>query len=168
MSALSVIYTWHPERTFLLPVQGVILDYANVLHPGVPSCCTHIANMCLSTASTTSSSNYDRPNRLKGREDGNIRWQELLEKFRSVQERARRAQRQGLDGEDMPFIGMSEMRIGDGAMDPKGKDTRTPATTTPTPQKDPTPAPPVPAKRTGLGRQFGRLGGAVAGKNRRN
>ncbi|KAK7414122.1 hypothetical protein QQX98_006984 [Neonectria punicea] len=119
------------------------------------------------TTSTTSSSNYDRPNRLKGREDGNIRWQELLEKFRSVQERARRAQRQGVDGEDLPFI-MSEIRIGDGSMDPKGKETRAQTMATPAPQKDPPPAPPVPAKRSGLGRQFGRLGGAVAGKNRRN
>ncbi|KAF4552453.1 putative vacuole morphology and inheritance protein 14 [Elsinoe fawcettii] len=33
----------------------------------------------------------DRPNRLKSREDPGIRWTELLEKFRSTQERARRA-----------------------------------------------------------------------------
>ncbi|KAH6890982.1 vacuolar protein 14 C-terminal Fig4p binding-domain-containing protein [Thelonectria olida] len=112
--------------------------------------------------SLTSSSNYDRPNRLKGREDGNIRWVELLEKFRSVQERARRSQRQGMDGDDLPSIGIGELRIGDGSLDPKGKDTRTPPQ-----QKEPTLAPPVPAKRIGLGRQFGRLGGAVAGKNRR-
>ncbi|KAJ4317946.1 hypothetical protein N0V84_007087 [Fusarium piperis] len=103
-------------------------------------------------------------NRLKSREDGNIRWVELLEKFRSVQERARRAQRQNMDGEEIPSMGVSELRIGDGSMDPKGKDTRGAAV----PQKEPTPAPPVPVKRTTLGRQFGRLGGAVAGKGRRN
>ncbi|KAI5466519.1 vacuolar protein 14 C-terminal Fig4p binding-domain-containing protein [Mariannaea sp. PMI_226] len=118
--------------------------------------------------SVASSSNYDRPNRLKGREDGNIRWVELLEKFRSVQDRARRAQRQGVDGDDVPFLGMSELRIGDGSVDPKGKDGRNSGMAmAPPPQKEPAPAPPVPAKRTGLGRQFGRLGGAVAGKGRR-
>ena len=36
---------------------------------------------------------FDRPNRLKSREEGAIRWVELLEKFKSVQERARRASR---------------------------------------------------------------------------
>jgi vacuole morphology and inheritance protein 14 len=117
---------------------------------------------------TTSSSNFDRPNRLKSREDGNIRWVELLEKFRSVQERARRAQRQNnMDGDEIPPMGVSELRIGDGAVDVKGKETRGVGLQT-IPQKEPAPAPPVPAKRIGLGRQFGRLGGAVAGKGRRN
>ncbi|CAG7565329.1 unnamed protein product [Fusarium equiseti] len=116
----------------------------------------------------TSSSNFDRPNRLKSREEGNIRWVELLEKFRSVQERARRAQRQNnMDGDEMPTMGVSELRIGDGAVDIKGKETRGVGLQS-IPQKEPAPAPPVPAKRIGLGRQFGRLGGAVAGKGRRN
>ncbi|KAI1020909.1 hypothetical protein LB504_011848 [Fusarium proliferatum] len=117
---------------------------------------------------TTSSSNFDRPNRLKSREEGNIRWVELLEKFRSVQERARRAQRQNnMDGDEVPPMGVSELRIGDGAVDVKGKEARGIGLQT-IPQKEPAPAPPVPAKRIGLGRQFGRLGGAVAGKGRRN
>ncbi|KAF5677256.1 dna repair recombination rad54 and rad54 [Fusarium heterosporum] len=107
------------------------------------------------------------PNRLKSREDGNIRWVELLEKFRSVQERARRAQRQNMDGDEIPSMGVSELRIGDGAADVKGKDARGVGLQT-IPQKEPVPVPPVPAKRIGLGRQFGRLGGAVAGKGRRN
>jgi vacuole morphology and inheritance protein 14 len=118
-----------------------------------------------SASTTTNSSSYDRPNRLKGREDGSIRWVELLEKFRSVQERARRSQRLSADGDDLPLMGLSEIRIGDGALDTKGKDTRGPP---PVPQKDPAPPPPAPpVKRAGLGRQFGRLGGAVAGRNRR-
>lgn len=55
-----------------------------------------------STAQTAPS--YDRPTgtRLK-REDGNIRWVELLDKFKAVQERARRsqtAQRHSLDPTD--------------------------------------------------------------------
>ncbi|KAL1964003.1 hypothetical protein VTN77DRAFT_7549 [Rasamsonia byssochlamydoides] len=42
-----------------------------------------------------SSSSYERPagSRLKAREENSIRWGELLEKFKNVQERARRSQR---------------------------------------------------------------------------
>ncbi|MCJ1398752.1 hypothetical protein MMC11_001953 [Xylographa trunciseda] len=36
---------------------------------------------------------FDRPNRLKTRDENAIRWAELLEKFKSVQEKARRASR---------------------------------------------------------------------------
>ncbi|ROW00249.1 hypothetical protein VSDG_03438 [Cytospora chrysosperma] len=50
-------------------------------------------------------------NRLKGREEGIIRWGELLEKFRSVQERARRAQRLGGDLDDRPTLGVGDLRI---------------------------------------------------------
>ena len=43
---------------------------------------------------TPSSTTYERPNRLKGGRDGEsgggVRWTELLEKFRAVQEKARR------------------------------------------------------------------------------
>ncbi len=42
---------------------------------------------------TPTSSTFDRPNRLKAREEGVIKWVELLDKFKSVQEKARRAQR---------------------------------------------------------------------------
>lgn len=49
-------------------------------------------------ASTTT---YERPagSRLKSREESSIRWGELLDKFKNVQERARRAQR----GSQRPF-----------------------------------------------------------------
>ncbi|KAI6779673.1 uncharacterized protein J7T54_007716 [Emericellopsis cladophorae] len=123
-----------------------------------------------STASTSSASSYDRPNRLKGREESGIRWVELLDKFRNVQERARRASSLMNESDGM-LMGVSDLRIGDGPADHKGKDARSvPVDAPPLPPKDPTPAPPAPApvKKSGLGRQFGRLGGAVAGKNRRN
>lgn len=123
-----------------------------------------------SSAPATSSSGYDRPNRLKGREEGGIRWVELLEKFRAVQDRAKRIHRQSIDGDDAPFLGVSELRIGDGALDAKGKEARGPiGEAPPVPLKEAATAPPVPpVKKSGLGRQFGRLGGAVAGKGRRN
>ncbi|KAF4976085.1 hypothetical protein FZEAL_7195, partial [Fusarium zealandicum] len=148
----------------LLPQSSAFAALKNRLNSVSAIGYLHVAPRTSTTSS--SSSNFDRPNRLKSRDDGNIRWQELLEKFRSVQERARRAQRQNMDGDEMS-MGLSELRIGDGPIDVKGKEPRG-AAMQPVPQKEPTPAPPVPAKRTGLGRQFGRLGGAVAGKNRRN
>lgn len=89
---------------------------------------------------------------------------ELLEKFRSVQERARRAQRQNMDNDDVPSMGVGELRIGDASFDARGKDGRATAGN-PVAQKDMV----VPAaKKSGLGRQFGRLGGAVSGRSRRN
>lgn len=119
-----------------------------------------------STASS-STPGYDRPNRLgKGREDGIIRWEQLLEKFKSVQERARRAQRlMGGGGfDDGPDFG--ELRIGD-SMGTKETTGRLPATGPPVPQKDPVSAPP-PKRTTGLGRQFGRLGATVSGRGKRS
>ncbi|MCJ1384470.1 hypothetical protein MMC17_007587 [Xylographa soralifera] len=43
---------------------------------------------------------FDRPNRLKTRDDSAIRWVELLEKFKSVQEKARRASRSHNSADD--------------------------------------------------------------------
>lgn len=125
---------------------------------------SHTSN--LSSATTPSASSFDRPNRLKGREEGIIRWAELLEKFRSVQERARRAQRLGGDLDDRPTLGVGDLRIADGidlvpSKAPAGR------AGPPVPLKDtPTPSPPAPApKKSGLGRQFGRLG--AVGRARR-
>ncbi|KAM7197198.1 Vacuolar protein 14 C-terminal Fig4p binding domain containing protein [Naviculisporaceae sp. PSN 640] len=119
-------------------------------------------------ATTPSASTFDRPgpSRLKGREDGIIKWNELLEKFRMVQERARRLNRVGRDADDASH-GLSDLRIGDGTMDTKnGKEVS--ARGPPVPVKDtPAPPPPAPKPRSGLGRQFGRLGGAVAGRGKR-
>lgn len=53
------------------------------------------------TAPTPTTSGFERTNRLKSREgEGGIKWQELLEKFKQVQERARRAQRNAMLGID--------------------------------------------------------------------
>ncbi|KAK0724788.1 ARM repeat-containing protein [Lasiosphaeris hirsuta] len=113
-----------------------------------------------------SASNFDRPNRLKGREDGIIRWNELLEKFRTVQDRARRLQRIGADMDDGPFGG-GDLRLGDGMLEPKGPK-EGPSRAPPVPVKDPpAPTPPAQKPRSGLGRQFGRLGGAVSGRGKR-
>ncbi|KAI0798318.1 vacuolar protein 14 C-terminal Fig4p binding-domain-containing protein [Xylaria sp. FL0064] len=114
--------------------------------------------------SAPSTSGYDRPNRLgKGREDGIIRWDQLLEKFRSVQERARRAQRLMDGGSFDDGSDLSELRIGDSV---GVKETARPTTTgPPVPQKDTTTT--AAPRRIGLGRQFGRLGATVAGRGKR-
>jgi vacuole morphology and inheritance protein 14 len=121
-----------------------------------------------SNATTPGSSTFDRPNRLKGREDGIIRWNELLEKFRSVQERARRAARMGgADLDDSPTLGMGDLRLTD-TFEKAGPGTKE-GTRPPVPSKDlPTAAVPAVKPRSGLGRQFGRLGGAVSGRGKRN
>jgi len=56
-----------------------------------------------SSVTAAGGSSFDRSNRLKpSRDDGSVRWVELLDKFKSTQERARRAQRaqQNGPGED--------------------------------------------------------------------
>jgi vacuole morphology and inheritance protein 14 len=116
-----------------------------------------------STPATVVASNYDRPNRLKGRDDGGVRWTELLEKFRSVQDRARRAQKLG--GEFNDGIGFPSGKGIEGSDSKPFKDTTrlpvpligvkdTPATILPQTQ--------VAKSKTGLAK-FGRLGGAVSG-----
>lgn len=119
--------------------------------------------------SSTPGSSYDRPPRLKGREEGIIRWSELLEKFRSVQERARRAQRYGGDMDDGPQFGIGELKIGDITESKAVKETGRPGNGPPVPAKDAS-AVPVPATkaRTGFGKQLGRFGGAVSGRGKRN
>jgi vacuole morphology and inheritance protein 14 len=54
----------------------------------------------VSRAPTTASavSTFERPNRLKTRDESGVRWVELLEKFRATQERGRRAGRPGQAG----------------------------------------------------------------------
>lgn len=122
-----------------------------------------------SNATTPGSSNFDRPNRLKGREDGVIRWNELLEKFKAVQERARRAQRLGGDLDDSPHMGVGDLRLGEGFEKSSGPGAQRDGASVrppPVPSKDP-PAAPTVKPRTGFGRQIGRLG-AVAGRGKRN
>ncbi|KAK5168936.1 uncharacterized protein LTR77_006245 [Saxophila tyrrhenica] len=51
-----------------------------------------------SGATGSAVSTFERQNRLKSREDGGIKWAELLEKFKATQERVRRAQQRQLGG----------------------------------------------------------------------
>lgn len=87
-----------------------------------------------------------------------------MEKFRSVQDKARRAQRLGGGLDDGPDF--SELRYGDAASGMK--EPPRPVAGPPVPQKDPPVPPPAQKKSSGIGRQFGRLGGAVAGRGKRS
>ncbi|KAF2267387.1 ARM repeat-containing protein [Lojkania enalia] len=53
-------------------------------------------------------SGFERSNRLKAREDGGVKWVELLEKFKTTQEKARRAQRIASLGEDVGLAPIQE------------------------------------------------------------
>jgi len=104
---------------------------------------------------------FDRPNRLKAREEGTIRWGDLLEKFKSVQEKARRLQR-------------SQNRIDDGTPAPRPaldtdkekalpdapKQTLRPSSAGSATQRAPTPGGPLHKPKSSLG-NFGRLTGGV-------
>lgn len=108
-----------------------------------------------SVPTTAGPSNFDRSSRLKGRDEGGIRWNELLEKFRSVQEKARRVQRLGGDVDD----GL-DGRVGEG-LDARAFKDLVRLQGPPVLAKD-APAVPVAAahkSKTSLGK-FGRLGGA--------
>ncbi|KAH6643895.1 vacuolar protein 14 C-terminal Fig4p binding-domain-containing protein [Boeremia exigua] len=49
-----------------------------------------------------SASGFERPNRLKAREEGSVKWNELLDRFKATQEKARRTASHATMGEDMP------------------------------------------------------------------
>ncbi|CZR57420.1 probable enzyme activator VAC14 [Phialocephala subalpina] len=111
---------------------------------------THTSSF--SAPSNAGPSSFDRSSRLKGRDEGGIRWNELLEKFRSVQERARRAQRPGGDFDD----GLGEARVGDN-LDARAFKELARLQGPPLPVKDTPPAAAANKSKSSLGK-FGRLG----------
>ena len=162
------------------PPRSSSRDAAGLVPPSCSSYTTaHTSFLFLSSNATTPSApSFDRPNRLKGRDEGIIRWNELLEKFRTVQDRARRAQRGGGVNDMDDVASISDLRAGaDGGLDGNGAASRSgPGNANhggasggprgpPVPSKDP----PAPAAkpRSGLGRPFGRLGATVSGRGKR-
>ncbi|KAF7920103.1 hypothetical protein EAE99_008224 [Botrytis elliptica] len=123
---------------------------------------THSSSPSFSVQTTAGPSNYDRSSRLKGREESGIRWGELLDKFRIVQERARRARRPGGDMDDGLSGFESRMESGES----RGfKDSTRLSGPSPVSKDAPSGIPSGPQhtkSRSSLGK-FGRLGGAVAG-----
>ncbi|KAI0848694.1 vacuole morphology and inheritance protein [Daldinia vernicosa] len=158
-------YVPHLTTPLTIPWQGSVAEAISSYqshHPRPNSVHDTYSSCVLSPAITPNASNYDRPNRLgKGREDNTIRWDQLLEKFRSVQDKARRAQRM-LDGsnlDDGPDFG--GLRITE-------REPPRPVPAPTVPPKDSTPPAAPPQKRSGLGKQFGRLGASVSGRGKRS
>ncbi|KAL5597050.1 hypothetical protein BROUX41_006283 [Berkeleyomyces rouxiae] len=150
----------------LLPQSSAFAALKNRLNSVSSMGYLHIPQRSSTSTQSSSSGNFERSNRLKGRDDNGIRWGELLEKFRSVQERSRRAQGRGGTGQEEGYpLGFGDLKIdsnsktrerGQNSQLAVGRDA------------GPMPSAPAPKPRSGLGRQFGRLGGAVAGRAKRS
>lgn len=111
----------------------------------------------------TPGATFDRPNRLKPREEAGIRWTELLEKFKSVQEKARRVHRlqsQVEDGTSTPG-NATIAEVKDKTMPDVPKQALRPSSEGSASQR---PAPPGGHKpKSSLG-NLGRFAGGVAGR----
>ncbi|KAL3426172.1 hypothetical protein PVAG01_02963 [Phlyctema vagabunda] len=139
----------------LLPQSSAFAALKNRLNSVSAIGYLHIAPRA--SPSTAGPSNFDRSNRLKGRDEG-IRWVDLLEKFKSVQERARRAQRPGGDVDD--GLGVADVRAGEG-LDARAFQGLTRLQGPPLPVKDAATSGTQPAihkSKSSLGK-FGRLAG---------
>jgi len=90
----------------LLPQSSAFAALKNRLNSVSAIGYLHIAPRTSQPASSVSS--FERPNRLKAREEGGIKWVELLEKFKSVQEKARRSQRLASLGDDAAITPLQE------------------------------------------------------------
>lgn len=109
---------------------------------------------------------FDRPNRLKAREEGTIKWGELLEKFKSVQEKARRAHQSHDRVEDGTSVANESSK--EKALPEVPKQSFRPASAAGIAQKQPQPAPaPAPLHRpkAALG-NLGRLARGVGDRNK--
>ncbi|KAI4209721.1 MAG: hypothetical protein LQ351_007375 [Letrouitia transgressa] len=80
------------------------IGYLHIAPRGYVSSQSHVrqksTELKFGSTSSTAAAGFDRPNRLKAREDSAIRWVELLEKFKSVQERSRRTNRSQNQADD--------------------------------------------------------------------
>lgn len=121
-------------------------------------------NVQYSTPPTPGITPFERPNRLKSRDDGGIKWAELLEKFRNVQERARRAQNSRSSGTETNVVAQVEGKEKKQLADQQGKQSR-PALPGSIVRTTSTPAPGHKPKSSlsNLGR-FAKGVGAVKGK----
>lgn len=110
---------------------------------------------------------FDRPNRLKAREEGTIKWGELLEKFKSVQEKARRAHQSHDRVEDgAPAISVANESSKEKASPEVPKQSFRPASAASISQKQtPNPSAPLHKPKSSLG-NLGRLARGVSDRNK--
>lgn len=84
----------------LLPQSSAFAALKNRLNSVSAIGYLHMPRPAPSATTPSSVSTFERQNRLKSREEGTIKWTELLEKFKSTQERVRRAQQRQLGMKD--------------------------------------------------------------------
>lgn len=110
-SVSAIGYLHIAPRTYVSQSRNnsVVEAISSMNHHRQKSTETHAPNF--SAPTPAGPSNFDRSSRLKGRDEAGIRWNELLEKFKSVQEKAKRAQRPG-DLDD--GLSMLDLRAGEG------------------------------------------------------
>ena len=107
---------------------------------------------------------FDRSNRLKPREEGAIKWTELLEKFKSVQEKAKRAHRLQSQDEDAASAPNTTIEnIKDNALPDVPKQGLRPPSAGGVTQRMPSPGGPLHKPKSSLG-NLGRFAGGVAGR----
>ncbi len=123
-------------------------------------------------AGSSSATSFERPNRLKPREEGGIKWGELLEKFKSVQEKARRASRVGDAGDEGTASALPKIspETRDKVLPDVPKQLGRPGSAGSTPGQKPQPNPvqasgPTHKSKSSLG-HLGRFAGGVAGRNK--
>lgn len=112
------------------------------------------------SAPPTPTAAFDRPNRLKAREEGTIRWGELLEKFKSVQEKAKRLHRTQNQEDSAPAPNATIDGNKDKALPDLAKQNLRPSSAGSTTQRAPPPSGPLHKPKSSLG-NFGRLTGGV-------
>ncbi|KAL6707799.1 hypothetical protein ACN47E_003699 [Coniothyrium glycines] len=114
-------------------------------------------------------SNFERPGRLKAREEGPVKWVELLDRFKTTQEKARRSQSHANMGEDPPDTVREKEKAGPPPVPPKNVGGR-PGSPASMMRPPPIPAPQIPAPghkpRSSLS-NLGRFAGGVAGRNKK-
>lgn len=74
----------------LLPQSAAFAALKNRLNAVSAIGYLHIPSSAKTAPATSAAPAFDRSNRLKSREDGPVKWSELLEKFRHAQDKARR------------------------------------------------------------------------------
>ena len=112
----------------------------------------------------TPTTTFDRPTRLKPREEGAIKWTELLEKFKSVQEKARRAVRlQNQVDNGMSATDLEVEKVKENPLPDVPKQALRPPSASGTAQRMPPPSGPIYKSKSSLG-NLGRFAGGVTGR----
>lgn len=112
----------------------------------------------------TPTATFDRPNRLKPREEGAIRWADLLEKFKSVQEKARRTHRSQNQVDDGMVVPVTTEGIKEKALPEVPKQPLRPASAGSATRGMPPPSGPLHKPKSSLGNLGRFTGGGLAGR----